>query len=450
MVTKQLFNPYGHKAALQSLRPVFSDDGPLSVSVNPSSSLTKMWNTALDDCRLHKLQNLAKNGGRSKRYDLTHLAYLNTDSFSSQFLQTRPDVIGVMRNELFLSAIANYLGVLDPAFASLDGQFLAHLRKEATVDDECGHALCRPGWLPGGHQAKGHKDIQRAVANLGRDAGLSYAIEPSNTFAGLVPPATLAVYDAAYAAVSGVVDTEGCIPDLRFTDFPECYDQIDIEKAPKKTGIFEVKQVFFGDSRYGKRTRLLSGNYGSSESDRAVDRRAKEIKVEYVAKARGFDCRFAGTTAGAMGPFENALDGFAYNGVVPLVTGAFGEVNAEFKNIVKTLALLAVENCTGLASDLPLYWSKSVRYSFVVSEYRRSLGTTFTKNIVNLKHLRKSFVAPTLTEARKKAQDSQLNSQRLIDRRRQPPWFLTKKIDSQSVRAWSRFCRNRMIHSTGA
>ena len=41
------------------------------------------------------------------------------------------------------------------------------------------------------------------------------------------------------------------------------------------------------------------------------------------------------------GPFESALEAFAYDGVIPCVVGSHGEVNQEFLKVISPLARVA-------------------------------------------------------------------------------------------------------------
>ena len=133
---------------------------------------------------------------------------------------------------------------------------------------------------------------------------------------------------------------------------------MNIADCPKKTLIGEVKQVHVGTTNYLRRRRNPARRYGSSECDREVDRRAQEIKAEYIKKAQRLDRRFGGTPEGTKGQFEASLDSFAHGGVQPIVYGTFGEVNKDFDTLVKTLARIAVENDEGFVQGLPFAFAE--------------------------------------------------------------------------------------------
>ena len=65
--------------------------------------------------------------------------------------------------------------------------------------------------------------------------------------------------------------------------------------------------------------------------------RARSLPQEYPTKAHtNVDIKYNGTAPGAFGPLEAALTGMG--GVHPLVSGAFGEINVEFDDLLKNAA----------------------------------------------------------------------------------------------------------------
>ena len=72
-----------------------------------------------------------------------------------------------------------------------------------------------------------------------------------------------------------------------------------------------------------------------------ADRRARDITSEYSRKFKKLDRKYAADVVGEgdngiVGHFEAAQGRFIGGQVVPLVVGAFGEVNKDFEKVLKT------------------------------------------------------------------------------------------------------------------
>ena len=410
----------------------------------PYKKYTEEWNGTVGGLRSRWLRYQFANDGRSRRYEPTHLSYQNVDMFSAQALFTRTDSIGRLDDNVFRSHMSTYMGLPNAIFNNIEGFFIGHRSKVMEVD-KYGHSVARHPSIPGAHQDKIHKDVQRGLAMIGRDAGLSAGLEAQNTFLGLISPDVYSAYLAAYTGVRILGSKDGIIPDVRFEEFPEVFDGTAVDEAPKKTAIVEVKQVHIGPGRYGRRRQNPVRPYGSSESDREVERRAEEVKKEYYKKAKGLDRRFADTQEGGSGPFETALSTFAYGGIIPCVFGAHGEVNREFSRVVQTLARIAAKKDTGLSLSLRPGLSEDARYSMVVSEYRRVLGLSFAKAMANIKLRRIQLIARTPQEATYLSYRNQVRNNFCRRTRDQPSWYTPAAIDQEAARAWYRFQQTRML-----
>ena len=69
---------------------------------------------------------------------------------------------------------------------------------------------------------------------------------------------------------------------------------------------------------------------------RAVDRRAKLLQGEYVAKARRADTKYGNTPVGQVGRMEQKL--MNYGKVCGLVVGGWGEISEDFKELMQVMA----------------------------------------------------------------------------------------------------------------
>ena len=79
----------------------------------------------------------------------------------------------------------------------------------------------------------------------------------------------------------------------------------------------------------------------------AVESRSAAIISEYARKVKNVDKTFAAAVVGdgtssIAGPFEQAVSTFSKGRVIPLVAGAFGELNEEFDDVLKVCAKMAV------------------------------------------------------------------------------------------------------------
>ena len=418
--------------------------------VVPSTSLTKKWNDEFEAVRFESLSHHFSTGGPTNRLNPAFLAFQNVDTFSSQFLRSRPDSIGHLSDIQFRISVATFLGQPCPLYKNFQGCFIGHKSKVVEVD-QYGHSAAAHGGLPGAHHAKAHKDIQRSLAGLASAAQLPVVLEGKNTFAGLVPADAFDRYLSHYSQVQAGHHSDALIPDVIISDYPMMSGGVSFEEAPRRTAILETKGIHFCKSRYGLRHRNPARPYGSSESDRATDRRAREIKKEYVTKCQKMDERFASTNQAneatgqqaVRGPFESALEAFAYDGVIPCVFGSYGEVNQEFHKVISTLARVAAVQGKGAFQLLSPELTTVHRYSYIVSEFRRAFGLTLTRANANLKLARSHLIARSPELAKRQAEAALQRQSFHKKPRDQPSWFTPSAVDQEAILAWQRFRSNR-------
>ena len=85
---------------------------------------------------------------------------------------------------------------------------------------------------------------------------------------------------------------------------------------------------------------ILLATITTTQHLRPTDRRAKQIIREYELKFRKLDRVYASDIVGdgsngVVGPFEAALQLFVGGQVVPLVVGAFGDVNKDLETMLR-------------------------------------------------------------------------------------------------------------------
>lgn len=134
---------------------------------------------------LDMLSLAVSHGNKEDKLHPINLAFTNCDTYSSQFLHTRPDSIGNLSDLQFRVSIATYLGSPCPLYSCCKGQYVGH-KERVSVVDEHGHSACAHSTLPGAHHLEVHKTVQRQLASIAKFCKLRWAMEPANTFMGLV------------------------------------------------------------------------------------------------------------------------------------------------------------------------------------------------------------------------------------------------------------------------
>ena len=427
--------------------------GTAGDGLDPSLSITHEWTASLEKAQFDWLNKGMRSGQLAHAKSILQLAFINVDRYSSQFLTSQPDSIGFLDDRKFMVAFANYLGVHCPIFKSFAGSYIAH-KSLSTQVDPYGHRVAAFPALPGGHHRILHHEVRNCLARIMSGAGLVPKKEANNMFAGLVPHD---LYDQ-YLGLDFGPNGDGMIPDIMVQDFPEKGSdkkedtEIDLGMASdSKAAIFEVKGVRVGVNRYGRRPRALLKVLGPFDSARETDLRAREIKSEYLKKARKLDVKLApSVTAEAdeqareqrlIGPFESAYHMFARKGVIPCVVGAFSETNHQFDGLLKTLAKLAADNDSCL---VPPGVSDLQRKAFFITEFRRAMGVAICRANCALKIQRIPFLGPTVAAAKLRAQQEvdKRSTSYLVDC---PSWYNRNIQDEQSFQAWATFRGRRHV-----
>jgi hypothetical protein len=266
--------------------------------------------------------------------------------------------------------------------------------------------------------------------------------EAQNTFAGHVPPEIYKTYLEEYDNEE-VGASDGIIPDLKIDDFPAVEEprmltkDLDMGMHRRKPAIVEIKGVRVGVT------------YKRSDNKRGTDIRAEQILKEYLNKVRTVDRRCApgssrepdeaNSLERLVGPFERAYRNFAGKQVIPLVVGGYGETNTrQFDKFLQFLARLTLKRGKGIAKLVPCDASKSQGYSFIISQFRRVLGITFTRANCALKLQRLPCTGRSIPSAKQKAR--RCGSLRRFHRRDLPQWFQFHSSDFEAITAWHAFC----------
>ena len=109
---------------------------------------------------------------------------------------------------------------------------------------------------------------------------------------------------------------------------------------------------------------------------------------------------------GIVGPFEAAQSQFFGGQVIPVVVGAFGEVNKDFEKMLRrTLAKLASSGEDGMSiSPLRNLDKKGGAFAIMHHQFRRAVGVTIVRDMANHKLSRLHYVRATAADAKNTAE----------------------------------------------
>lgn len=156
--------------------------------------------------------------------------------------------------------------------------------------------------------------------------------------------------------------------------------------------LVELKTIQFNHSRYPHPDRP-----GDTSG---VELRARKIPKEYIDKARAADIKWNGTPdiPGATGPVYNLLmqlQSSLGHPVLPLVAGAFGEINLAFDALIKHAAQIGAERLYRRMRLASAPTAKGV----LTQQFRTQIGSTIVRGRGAMLLARLSHVGPTPAQA---------------------------------------------------
>ena len=161
--------------------------------------------------------------------------------------------------------------------------------------------------------------------------------------------------------------------------------------------IQEIKGLRVSDQLYPHSRRV--------QPKRATDIRAAKVTKDYELKAKALDVELCPelVNANLTGAFEHAYRSFAFNGVVPMVFGAFGETNEGSDSIIQCYAKLASKTHHGSWISPEAYGSArgpdALQYTLHLAAFRCYLGVQIVKANARLNRQRLHLVGRTAEEA---------------------------------------------------
>ena len=130
-------------------------------------------------------------------------------------------------------------------------------------------------------------------------------------------------------------------------------------------------------------------------------------------------------------PFSNAIkQTFATGNVLPLVSGAFAEVNAEAKRLVEKCArhAAALEENSDITPEEACY-AKGSAYNLLLSQFRRAIGCLGMKAAVEEKLRRIMLIRSNKREANAAAHNGASNHRKCFNKN-SPRWYSNERNEA--------------------
>ena len=349
--------------------------------------------------------------------DFERQAYLNCDRMSYVFLHSPPDHVGYMENETLRMGFARYLGQPCPIIAPLVGRYFG---QRGQLLDKYGRNLAAAA-LPGqGHRAL-HNAIQHLMVDILKVAGIHSHMEAANFLNGKVGEPYINNYiNHITRHPNPRSSLHAIVPDIHTYNFPSGRQRInDSGASTTDEAFFEIKTMTACISRYGH----------VNIDTTAAERRAKAINVDYHKRFKKLDEVFASDvvgdgTAGITGPFEAAQGRFFTGQVIPLVVGAFGDVNEELEKVLKRVAKAAAAETDGLSiSPLINTDRKGGAFRIMHQQFRRAIGCAIVRGQAKLTLGRLHYVRATREEAASVSKSHHSDNRWTPSQRGRSSWF---------------------------
>ena len=304
-----------------------------------------------------------------------------------------PDHFGYIEDPTFQVATASYLGQACPLMAPVVGRYFG---KKGQKLDKYGANLAAAS-LPGqGHKTL-HNQLQSLLQAMMKLGGIFSEKEAVNFILDKVGEPYISRYVThVSSALNAKTAQHSIVPDLHARNFPAGRQRVNDSGATSTAeAIFEVKTYTACNSRYDHNMTISN----------APNRRAKLITNEYNNKFKRLDSTFAQEivgdgTNGITGPFQTAQGRFYRGQIIPVCVGWFGEINQDFKQIIKIVAKAAASGDCGMTiSPLINTDRKGGAFPIMLQQFRRAIGVAIVRGQANHKLARLHYVRATKEEA---------------------------------------------------
>ena len=371
-------------------RAGFHSDGTIPRSV------TREITMEIESARSTYLGKQIANTLSKKHYE--RWAWDGWTKLGASFVTSPPDGIGMIKDVEWRTIIATYLGQPDPNLAALVGRFFG---KKGDKLDEYGANLAS-ACLPGAGFRIIHNKQQDLIVSMMKLAGIHSVKEAINFLQGKVGDPFMKRYAEHLTSQEGRRNApHAIIPDIHAINYPAGKQTVNDSGATHcAEAFFEIKSFQPNNTRY---------NHNNTKINPA-DRRAKEVVQQYSRKFHKLDQNYAQEVVGdgrngIVGPFEAAQSQFFGGQVIPVVVGAFGEVNKDFEKMLRTLAKLASSGEDGMSiSPLRNLDKKGGAFAIMHHQFRRAVGVTIVRDMANHKLSRLHYVRATEADAKNTAE----------------------------------------------
>ena len=247
--------------------------------------------------------------------DYRRMAFEARGKVAAVLLTSWPSGREALPTRTWIQAISRFFGAPSPACEQLQGQRI-NPRGNVVLDPYGANLECAV--MKGDGWRTRHDAVQFAIEQVAAAMNIDVECEVFNRFADLFCDSEIAMIDG-----SGYRTRQGLVPDFFFPvltgDCPEA--------------LAELKGITLAQSHYPRQ-----GSTHNRSASAACEHRAGMIGAEYRRKAKNLDAKFFSTsfTPPAPGPVERRLRTFGP--VLPLVFGAFADVNSQFEKLISDMA----------------------------------------------------------------------------------------------------------------
>ena len=321
------------------------------------------------------------------------------DKLSAAWILATPSAHTFLSSPVFREAMAAHLCLPSPCCQSKVGQPVGI--EGATVDVFGDKVMSAK--LPFDSWRHRHDDIKVAIVERAHHAKVEVDAEIFGLFRDLVP--------AVEMDQGGELDTartrNGKVPDLSYKlppGPPVPGEPAAPRRHPAQGGLptrllAELKVIGAGSSRYPRGSR-----------EKAVDRRAKQLPMEYKSTLAAMDRRFHGTRQAQQGPLEQRLEHLVGEaGLQSVVVGRFAEASQHLHYLVRGLAegrSLHLARTTGKPTSAGVT-------AAITSSYRRILSCQFVRSVEGCLLARMGHLDKGARDAAGRRRESELEERRV-------------------------------------
>lgn len=318
-----------------------------------------------------------------------------------------------MPDDSFVETFATYLGMPSPAMRAftLDPTrpyFIGRSGREQKVDIY-GDVVARAE-VRGGDFRRSHDELKILFNGMLKHAGFYTTLEARNMFQGKIDARYLDSYCTQHSSVNAI------IPDILIHNYKNANDGN--SRTACLPAIIDVKTLRVDKNQ----TMYTPGVHGGRTIKKAVEKKSDQVRTDYKTRVGKLDDKFAPNNQHK--PFATAYaNTFATGGVMPVIVGAFGEINKHTHRLVINCAKHAAadrDNSDITPEDVAS--AKGSPYNLILSQFRRALGCLAMRTAADEKLRKIMLIRSSKFEANQAAQNATSNHRRKFNPR-SPGWY---------------------------